>query len=120
MKVKLLSRVRLFATPWTAAYQAPPSMGFSRHYKPLNLCYFVIVAQTDKGTSWSHVNGIIQYLTFCDWLISLRIVHSCCSTVPESGVWLLAAQKSIKKKGWWKGKFALFWMSAIGVVSGGA
>ena len=28
--VKLLSRVRLFATPWTAAYQAPPSMGFSR------------------------------------------------------------------------------------------
>ena len=30
MKVKLLSRVRLFVTPWTAAYQAPPSMGFSR------------------------------------------------------------------------------------------
>ena len=29
-KVKLLSRVRLLATPWTAAYQAPPSMGFSR------------------------------------------------------------------------------------------
>ena len=25
-----LSRVRLFATPWTAAYQAPPSMEFSR------------------------------------------------------------------------------------------
>ena len=30
MKVKSLSRVRLFATPWTVAYQAPPSMGFSR------------------------------------------------------------------------------------------
>ena len=29
-KVKLLSPVRLFATPWTAAYQASPSMGFSR------------------------------------------------------------------------------------------
>ena len=29
MKVKLLS-VPLFATPWTVAYQAPPSMGFSR------------------------------------------------------------------------------------------
>ena len=27
---KLLSRVQLLATPWTAAYQAPPSMGFSR------------------------------------------------------------------------------------------
>ena len=30
VKVKLLGRVWLFATPWTAAYQAPPSMGFSR------------------------------------------------------------------------------------------
>ena len=29
-KVKSLSRVRLFVTPWTVAYQAPPSMGFSR------------------------------------------------------------------------------------------
>ena len=30
VKVKLLSRVWLLATPWTAAYQAPPSMGFVR------------------------------------------------------------------------------------------
>ena len=30
VEVKSLSRVQLLATPWTAAYQAPPSMGFSR------------------------------------------------------------------------------------------
>ena len=30
VKVKLLSRVRLLATPWTAAFQAPPSMRLSR------------------------------------------------------------------------------------------
>ena len=30
VKVKSLSRVWLFKTPWTAAYQAPPPMGFSR------------------------------------------------------------------------------------------
>ena len=30
MKVKSLSRVRLLATAWTAAHQAPPSIGFSR------------------------------------------------------------------------------------------
>ena len=30
VKVKLLSCVRLLVTPWTVAYQAPPSMGFSR------------------------------------------------------------------------------------------
>ena len=28
--VKSLSHVRLFVTPWTVAYQAPPSMGFSK------------------------------------------------------------------------------------------
>ena len=30
VKVKSLNRVRLFRTPWTVAYQAPPTMGFSR------------------------------------------------------------------------------------------
>ena len=30
MKVKSLSCVRLFVTPWTVAYQAHPSMGFSK------------------------------------------------------------------------------------------
>ena len=30
LKGKSLSHVRLFTTPWTVAYQAPPSMGFSR------------------------------------------------------------------------------------------
>ena len=30
VKVKTLSRVRLFATPRTVAHQAPPSVGFSR------------------------------------------------------------------------------------------
>ena len=30
VKVKSLSRIWLFVIPWTAAYQAPPSMGFSR------------------------------------------------------------------------------------------
>ena len=30
VKVKSVSRVQLFVTPWTVAYQAPPSMGFSR------------------------------------------------------------------------------------------
>jgi len=30
VKVKSLSPIRLWVTPWTAAYRAPPSMGFSR------------------------------------------------------------------------------------------
>ena len=35
VKVKLLSHVQLFETPWTVAYQAPPSMGFSLLFKML-------------------------------------------------------------------------------------
>ena len=37
LKVKSLSRVRFFATLWTVAHQAPPSMGFSRqeHWRGL-------------------------------------------------------------------------------------
>ena len=38
VKVKSLSRVRLIATPWTAAYQAPPSMGFSKQWTSLQRC----------------------------------------------------------------------------------
>ena len=39
VKVKSLSRAQLLATPWTAAYQAFPSMGFSRqeHWSRLPL-----------------------------------------------------------------------------------
>ena len=37
VKVKSLSRVQLFTTPWTAAHQAPPSMGFSRQE-----CYVLV------------------------------------------------------------------------------
>ena len=37
MKVKSLSRVQLLATPWTAAYQVPLSMGFSRHWSGVPL-----------------------------------------------------------------------------------
>ena len=54
LKVKLLGRVRLLATPWTAAYQAPPSTGFSRQEYwsgvPLSIClscckwyYFILL-----------------------------------------------------------------------------
>ena len=39
MKVKSLSCVRFFVTPWTVAYQAPPSMGFSRQEPWIGLSF---------------------------------------------------------------------------------
>ena len=53
MLLLLLSRfscVRLCATPWTAAYQAPPSMGFSRLGVPKAHILFVTV-QMPKAVS---------------------------------------------------------------------
>ena len=47
MKVKSLSCVQLFATPWTVAYQASLSMGFSRQQYwsglplPITVCYII-------------------------------------------------------------------------------
>ena len=55
VKVKSLSRVRLFATPWTAAYQAPPSMRFSRQEywsgMPLPSPLFLLADQKAKHGS---------------------------------------------------------------------
>ena len=58
VKEKLLSHVRLFAIPWTAAHQAPPSMGFSRQEywsgvpspSPMSLC-----ALTPFSCYFSHI-----------------------------------------------------------------
>ena len=50
MKVKSLSRVWLLVTPWTAAYQAPPLMGFSRQ------------------EYWSGWHGRYGYLIVKDWM----------------------------------------------------
>ena len=47
MKVKSLSSARLFATPWTAAYQAPLSMGFSRKSTGVGPWGMIIYVQGD-------------------------------------------------------------------------
>ena len=56
VKVKLLSRVRLLATPWTAAYQAPSSMGFSS--KSTGVGYHCLLPQTSlKASNLSVTNS---------------------------------------------------------------
>ena len=51
VKVKSLSRVRLLATPWTAAHQAPPSMGFSRQE------YWSGLSHDYRGIKWVSESG---------------------------------------------------------------
>ena len=61
VKVKLLSRVRLLATPWTSAHQAPPSMGFSKQecWSRVPLCP-TLCDPMDCSLPGSSVHGILQ------------------------------------------------------------
>ena len=58
VKVKSLSHVRPSATPWTAAFQAPPSMGFSRQEywsgvpPPTMMSHMQIPMTLGKGNSY--------------------------------------------------------------------
>ena len=54
VKLKSLSRVRHLATPWAAAYQASPSMGFSRQE------YWSGVPSKDKNTSQEVIGPLTQ------------------------------------------------------------
>ena len=53
VKVKLLSCVRLFATPVTAAHQGPPSLGFSRQEHWSGLPFPSPMHESEKW-KWSH------------------------------------------------------------------
>ena len=69
VKGKSVSRVRLLATPWTAAYQAPPSLGFSRqeYWSGMPLPYPLVAKSCathwnpmDCSSPGSSVHGILQ------------------------------------------------------------
>ena len=64
LKVKSLSCIRLFATPWTIAYQAPPSMGFSRQeYWSFHIQYNQR-EQNRKLTLYFLVENILQQKSY--------------------------------------------------------
>ena len=69
VKGKLLSRVQLLATPWTAAHQAPPSMGFSRQEYwsgvPLPSPPILSVLQKKEQFRSLYINNLFW---FCLWL----------------------------------------------------
>ena len=60
VKVKSLSCVRLLATPWTADYQAPPSMGFSRQEYWSGVPWGIV--KTLKKKFSSHLRPIHTYI----------------------------------------------------------
>ena len=81
-KVKSLSRVQLFETPWTVAHQAPPSVGFSRqkywngllfpYYSESKECLEVVKTSPD----------LLPRFTFWDNSISQKVFSRDC---PQAG-----------------------------------
>ena len=70
VKVKSLSRVWLFMTTWTAAYQAPPSMGFSRQEYWSGVPLPSLGQRLQNFNYAGSINLVVQVvqscLTFCD------------------------------------------------------
>ena len=67
VKAKSLSRVWLLVTPWTAAYQAPPSMGFSRQK------YWNGVPLPSLKLLYRVANNICRYCTL--WEVEFNSSH---------------------------------------------
>ena len=59
VKVKSLSHVRLFATPWTVAYQAPLSMGFSKQEYWIDWIAISFSRRSSQPRDWTRVSHIV-------------------------------------------------------------
>ena len=100
VKVKLLSRVQLLVTSWTAAHQAPPSMGFSRQEcwsgVPLPSLYLlkqliynvVLISGVQQNNSVTHFSSVqFSYSVVSDSLRPHGLQYArppCPSPTPEA------------------------------------
>ena len=89
VKVRSLSRVRLFKTPWTVAYQAFPSMGFSRQEYWSGMPLPSPLYSLNKVLINTHLSCLLMFsLSNCPWrrylFIELKPVFILryCSFVP--------------------------------------
>ena len=75
VKGKTFSRVRLLATPWTAAHQAPPSVGFSRR-EYWSGCHCLLHQNLEhwfKILYWNHLRK--KRLLLCLISIYFHLIH---------------------------------------------
>ena len=74
VKVKSLSRVWLFTTPWTAAHQAPLPMGLSRQEYWSGV---PLPSPKDRGTWLTTVHRVTKSQTqLSDWTTTINLLYS--------------------------------------------
>ena len=93
VKVKSLSRVRLLATPWTAAYQTPPSMGFSRQE------YWSGVPLPSPGKGGVGINVLVLMMTFLFTSVAAG-GESCLRQIINVGYWKMLGEVKTWLVGW--------------------
>ena len=79
LKVKSFSRIRLLAIPWAAAYQAPPSMGFSRQEYWSGL---PLPSPSNNFKAYTYPNLFLTIIKFC-----LHICDSTCHQISVNLIW---------------------------------
>ena len=98
VKGKSLSHIRLFATPWTAAYQAPPSMGFARQEYCSKVMLKILQARLqhymnhelpDVQAGFRKSRGIRNQITNICWIIEKsrefqKNIYFCFLTMPKA------------------------------------
>ena len=93
------SRAQLFMTPWTAAHQAPPSMGFSRreYWSEVPLPSLKAQPSTVIFVGWSKVQllAIGVSLVLSQWCRDMLLRH--------------------RWDHWWEGEFYATWGSSLGL-----
>ena len=110
--MKSLSHVRLLATPWTAAYQAPLSMGFSRHSLKewpcsLNVAGVLVFKYWSEGPERSQVLWVVDS-RICVLCVVCLCVSVCvcvcvlvCVFMCEPGEWTYSVFREGAKTCYW-------------------
>ena len=88
VKVKSLSHVWLLVTPWTTAYQAPASMGFSRQEYWSGVPLPSLIGHTNKCNGSRSLNSpwMLMLALSCCWSLRLHMKEAglCCAKSSQS------------------------------------
>ena len=102
VKVKSLSHARPSATPWTAAFQAPPSMGFSRQEYWSGLPLQIKIEKLKKISNEMVVNQCVLKVPCILWKISIfsKLLQNLARRVAEFAVFQISLMSDLTGNSW--------------------